>query len=284
MGGAIRWLERIAPRTGAAAQLAHGLLMALAVPALFAAAAWGLLSLLRPWPVAALAAEVLLLKATFAFRALGAAAGEVRTALEREDLPSARRALRSLCSRDPSSLSAAQLAAATIESVAENLSDSVVAPLFWYAVAGLPGAIAYRAVNTLDASIGYRGRYEWLGKASARLDDLLNLVPARLTAALLLAAGALSGARTADGVRILRRDGAKTESPNAGRPMAAMAGLLGVELEKVDHYRLGDPLRPVEASTIALAWRIDRVAAGLTAALAVAALLAPSLLGALHVA
>jgi adenosylcobinamide-phosphate synthase len=168
--------------------------------------------------------------------------------------------------------------------VAENLSDSVVAPLFWYAVAGLPGAIAYRAVNTLDASIGYRGPYEWLGKASARLDDLLNLVPARLTAALLLVAGALSGARTRDGVRILLRDGAKTESPNAGRPMAAIAGLLGVELEKVDHYRLGDPVRPVEGATIALAWRLDRIAAGLTAALAVAVLLAPSLLGALHAA
>lgn len=280
MGTAIRWLERAAPRSGAAAQFAYGLLMALAVPALFAAAAWGLLALLRPWPLAALAAEVLLLKATFAFRALGAAAADVRTALEGGDLPSARHALRSLCSRDPSDLSAGQLAAAAIESVAENLSDSVVAPLFWYAVAGLPGAVAYRAVNTLDASIGYRGRYEWLGKGSARLDDLLNLVPARLTAALLLVAGALSGARTGEGLRILLRDGAKTESPNAGRPMAAMAGLLGVELEKVDHYRLGDPVRPVEASTIALAWRLDRIAVGLTAALAVAALLG----GALHVA
>ena len=284
MGSAIRRLERVAPRTGAAAQLAYGLLMALAVPAIFAAAAWALLASLRPWPVAALAAEVVLLKATFAFRALGAAAGEVRTALEREDLPAARRALRSLCSRDPSGLSAPQLAAAAIESVAENLSDSVVAPIFWYAVAGLPGAVAYRAVNTLDASIGYRGRYEWLGKGSARLDDLLNLVPARITAALLLVAGALSGARPGDGLRILLRDGSKTESPNAGRPMAAMAGLLGVELEKVDHYRLGDPVRPVEASTIALAWRLDRVAAALTAALAVAALLVTSFAGVLHVA
>jgi adenosylcobinamide-phosphate synthase len=212
-------------------------------------------------------------------RALGAAASQVRTALERADLPSARQSLRSLCSRDPAALSDPQVAAAAVESVAENLSDSLVAPLFWWAVAGLPGAIAYRAINTLDASIGYRGRYEWLGKASARLDDVVNLVPARLTAALLLAAGALAGGRLRDGLRILWRDGRKTESPNAGLPMAAMAGLLGVELEKVGHYRLGDPSAPVGAPTIARAWRLTRLASVLALLLA----LAPRLFqGALH--
>lgn len=281
MGGVIGWLERRAPAAGRAAQLAFGLLMALAVPALFAASAWGLLALLRPWPLAALAAEVLLLKATFAVRALGSAAATVREALERADLPAARHALRSLCSRDPSALTGEQLAAAAVESVAENLSDSLVAPLFWYAVAGLPGAIAYRAINTLDASIGYRGPYEWLGKASARLDDVANLLPARLTALLLLAAGAVAGGRSRDGLRILLRDGRKTESPNAGRPMAAMAGLLGVELEKVGHYRLGDPVAPVGAATIGRAWRLTRLAATLALLLA----LSPSMLrGAFHVA
>jgi adenosylcobinamide-phosphate synthase len=131
----------------------------------------------------------------------------------------------------------------------------------------VPGAVAYRAVNTLDARVGYRGRYEWLGKASARLDDLLNLVPARVTAVLLLVAGAVTGGDARRGAAVLLRDGGRTESPNAGRPMAAMAGILGVELEKVGHYRLGDPLGPVTADTIAAAWR---VAAG--AALAAAAL------------
>jgi adenosylcobinamide-phosphate synthase len=279
MGSAIGWLERRAPRAGRAAQLAWGLVMALAVPALFAAAALGLLSILGQWPLAALAAEVYLLKSTFAVGALGEAAARVREALEREDVAEARHALRSLCSRDPSGLSGPQLAAATVESVAENLSDSVVAPLFWWAVAGLPGAIAYRAINTLDASIGYRGRYEWLGKASARLDDLANLVPARLTAALLLVAGALAGGRWRDGLRILRRDGRKTASPNAGLPMATMAGLLGVELEKVDHYRLGDPDLPVGASTISRAWRVTRLASAIALLLALSPLL---LRGAFH--
>jgi adenosylcobinamide-phosphate synthase len=150
----------------------------------------------------------------------------------------------------------------------------VVAPLFYYALFGLPGAVAYRAVNTLDAMIGYRGRYEYLGKAAARLDDVLNFIPARMTAALLLVAGAMTRARVRDGWRILRRDGAATESPNAGRPMATMAGLLGVRLDKVGHYRLGDPMAPITAATIRTAWRIVAVAMLLSVALCAAAIAA----------
>jgi adenosylcobinamide-phosphate synthase len=156
--------------------------------------------------------------------------------------------------------------------VAENASDSFVAPVFFYALFGLPGAVFYRAVNTLDAMIGYRGRYEWLGKASARLDDALNWIPARITAALLLAGGAVMGLDARRGARILARDGALTESPNAGRPMAAMAGLLGVELTKAGHYRLGDPLEPLAPAQIDRAWRAVCAAAVLAVAGALAIL------------
>jgi adenosylcobinamide-phosphate synthase len=138
---------------------------------------------------------------------------------------------------------------------------------------GVPGAIFYRAVNTLDAMIGYRGRYEYLGKAAARLDDLLNLVPARLTAAFLLLSGTLAGT-VRNGWRILLRDGANTASPNAGRPMAAMAGLLRVELTKDGHYRLGDAERPITCDTISEAWRLVRLAAGLAIGLALLILVA----------
>ena len=138
--------------------------------------------------------------------------------------------------------------------MAENASDSAVAPWLAYLVAGLAGAYAYRAANTLDALVGYRGRYEHLGKAAARLDDLLNLVPARLTAAaIVLAAPAGSRGRA---LATLRRDRRRTASPNAGWPMSAMAGALGVQLEKVGHYRLGEPQRAVEAADIAAAGRI----------------------------
>ena len=116
----------------------------------------------------------------------------------------------------------------------------MIAPLFFFVVAGVPAALAYRACNTLDAMIGYHGDTEWLGKAAARLDDALNLVPARVTAALVVVASALAGASPVARLGDWRRDGARTESPNAGRPMAAMAGAVGVQLEKVGHYRLGD--------------------------------------------
>ena len=112
--------------------------------------------------------------------------------LERGDLPAARGRLGHLCGRDPSALDEAELARATVESVAENTSDAVVAPLFWGAVAGLPGLLGYRAANTLDAMVGHRSpRYARFGTASARLDDLLNLVPSRLTGLLTVAAAPL---------------------------------------------------------------------------------------------
>jgi adenosylcobinamide-phosphate synthase len=263
MGKAIAFVERRAPARGVLAQLGAGALIALAVPALFAGGAALLLALVARGriPGLGLLLATWLLTSTFALRALGAAARRVSRALARGDLAAARQGLASLCSRDPAALDGPALAAATIESLAENASDSVVAPLFYFALFGIPGAVFYRAVNTLDAMIGYHGRYEYLGKAAARFDDLLNLVPARLTACLLLAAGALTGADAARGWSICRRDGGKTESPNAGRPMAAMAGLLGVELAKVGHYRLGDPLRPLSPHTITAAWRLVTIAA-----------------------
>jgi adenosylcobinamide-phosphate synthase len=249
-------------------ELVVGALIALALPSGFALGAAALLSAFAHLPaLVELAASAVLLKTTFALRALGSAALRVQGDLARGELAQARTDLQSLCSRNPSQLDERQVVAATVESVAENASDSFVAPLLYYAALGLPGAVFYRAVNTLDAMIGYRGRYEYLGKAGARLDDLLNLLPARLTAALLLAAGPLSRADAARGLRILRRDRNNTESPNAGWPMAAMAGLLGVQLDKPGHYRLGDPGRAVEAGSIAAALRIVAIGAALAGAL-----------------
>jgi adenosylcobinamide-phosphate synthase len=125
----------------------------------------------------------------------------------------------------------------------------------------MPGAVCYRAINTLDSMIGYHGKYEYLGKASARFDDLLNLIPARVTALLILIGGALSNCDVVRGLRTLWRDGAVTESPNAGRPMAAMAGLLRVELEKVGHYKLGEPIEALTVEKIDRAWRVVTLAA-----------------------
>jgi adenosylcobinamide-phosphate synthase len=256
MGKLIGELERRLPRGRPALELAGGAAIALLVPGLFGAATWLLLrSLSGLWTVHLLA-SVWLLKSSFAFRGLGRAAFAVRDALARSDIAAAREALRSLCSRDPSALDEPLLVAATVESVAENTSDSVVAPLFYYALFGVPGALVYRAVNTLDSMIGYHGRFEYIGKAAARLDDALNFLPARLTAGLLLIGGWLARRDPRAGWFMLRRDGRKTESPNAGQPMATMAGLLGVQLEKVGYYRLGDPGEPLSGLQIERAWKI----------------------------
>ena len=138
-----------------------------------------------------------------------------------------------------------------MESVSENMSDSFIGPWLAFALLGLPGAFAYRAINTLDSMIGYHGPYEYLGKAAARLDDLINLVPARVTGLLVVVGGLALPGQTAPGAwRIMLRDHGRTESPNAGWSMSGMAGALGVELEKVGHYRLGDPDRSIEPADI----------------------------------
>ena len=198
---------------------------------------WGLqwAALQLHWVLAA-AAMVLLLKPLFAWRMLCDEVLAVEDALARS-LPEGRERLARLVSRDVSQLSALQVRESAIESLAENLNDSVVAPLFWFAVAGLPGAALYRLANTADAMWGYRGmregRYwEWAGKWAARADDVLSWLPARITALLLALAG--GGVR----LRTLAREARQTPSPNSGWPMAAMALALGVRLTKPGVYQL----------------------------------------------
>lgn len=237
-------------------QLFLGVLIAALVPALAFAA--GLALSAAPGPLQLLP-HVFLLKSTFSLWTLLQAAARMTERLDANDLAGARGQLSWLCSRDASGLSPEGLAAATIESVAENLSDSLVAPLFYYACFGLPGALAYRAINTADAMIGYRGRYEYLGKAAARLDDVANYIPARLTAALLLfsfIAQPRGGLRR--GLDCWLRDGQLTASPNAGVPMATMAGLLARCLDKPGHYRLGAEFPQAQPDDISSAITIAR--------------------------
>ena len=187
--------------------------------------------------------------------------------LDRDDLTGARARLSHLAGRDPAGLGPAELARATVESLAENTSDALVAPLLWGAVAGLPGLLGYRAVNTLDAMIGHRSpRYRRFGWAAARLDDLANLGPARASALLATAAAPLVGGAPSAAVRAWRRDAGRHPSPNAGPVEAAFAGALGVTLGGVNRYgdrvenrgTLGDGPRP-DAADIARAVRLSRL-------------------------
>ncbi|MGE3856932.1 MAG: adenosylcobinamide-phosphate synthase CbiB [Dehalococcoidia bacterium] len=265
LGRAVRLAERAAPRAPGARR-AYGVACATAFPLLTA----GLAHLAtRRGGVGALAAEAVLLDSVFALRTLLARADEVRCALERGDLETARALLaRHLVSRDTGDLAASEVAGAAVESVAENLGDGVLGPWFAYAVLGLPGAAAYRAVNTLDSMWGYRAEpYGDLGWAGARIDDLVNLAPARL-AALAIAGAACALDEDAHGaLETWRRDAGETDSPNAGHPMAAMAGALGVRLTKRGAYALGSGREP-RAEDIGRAVRLARGAAlGAAAAL-----------------
>ncbi len=194
-------------------------------------------------------------------REAAAIADDLAQAPAEAALAAARRRLPNLVGRDPNALDAPEIARAAVESVAENTSDAQVAPLFWGAVAGLPGLVGYRAINTLDAMVGHRSpRYRDFGTASARLDDVANIVPSRLTALLTAAVAPTAGG---DGVAALTtwwRDGDRHPSPNSGQCEAAMAGALGVRLggRNVYHGRVEDrptlgfgPLpRPADVRTI----------------------------------
>jgi adenosylcobinamide-phosphate synthase len=167
-------------------------------------------------------------------RALAEAAGQVRDALVSDDLASARDGLPALVGRDPSQLDADGIARAVIESVAENTVDAVVAPALWGTLLGAPGALGYRAVNTMDAMVGHRNeRYGRFGSAAARLDDVANWVPARVTAGLV---AAVRPSAAGDVVRIVRRDAGAHPSPNAGVAEAAFAAALGVRLGGANRY------------------------------------------------
>src|SRR5262245_38472870 len=189
----------------------------------------------RPW--ARTAATAAAVWAGTGARSLTTEAERMSAALESRDLTAARAILPSLCGRDPAGLDEAELARATVESVAENTSDAVVAPLVWAALAGLPGLAGYRAANTLDAMVGHRSpRYARFGWASARLDDVANWAPARLAGALAAVCSPVVGGRPAVTWRAMRRYGGRHPSPNAGRCEAAFAGALGVRLGGTNVY------------------------------------------------
>jgi adenosylcobinamide-phosphate synthase len=192
-----------------------------------------------------------LLKSSFSLKLLGQSAKIIKHDLTSLDLESSKDNLNSLVSRDPSSLSREQIIAATIESVSENTSDSFIAPILFFVVFGIPGAIAYRAINTLDSMIGYHGKFEYQGKASAKLDDLVNWIPSRISALLIAFTSIfISSQKFKSSFHIMFRDHNLTESPNAGWPMSAMAGALEISLEKNNLYKLGDNHTPIAVKHI----------------------------------
>lgn len=271
-GWAAAWLERRTYASNHGAGVGHvGVLVG-------GAALLGLAAerLARP-PLARVAVTAAATWAVLGGRSLCREAALLATQLEAGDLAAARVQVTHLVGRDPSRLDADEIARACVESVAENTSDAVVAPLLWGAVAGVPGLLAYRAANTLDAMVGHRSeRYLCFGWAAARLDDVLNLVPARLAGLLAALAAPLVGGSPRTALAVVRRDAGRHPSPNAGVVEAAFAGALGVRLGGVNVYAghaedrgtLGDG-RPVRVGDVAGSVRLSRATSLLSLAIAV---------------
>ena len=263
MGCYLGWIGRRLPYGRPAAAFLLGMTAWLTGAAIVAAAyayAGALVAECPQW--LAVLATALLLKPLFALRMLLVEAGSVELALG-VSLESGRCRLRRIVSRDTARLDAAGVRESALESLAENLSDSVVAPLFWFALFGLPGAALYRFANTADAMWGYRGRWEWAGKFAARADDLLNLIPARLTALAL----SMVGRNRLQALRRLRREAGHTSSPNSGWPMAALALSLGIRLRKPGVYVLNEWGAAPAAADVTTALRHIELAAWLLAML-----------------
>jgi adenosylcobinamide-phosphate synthase len=232
IGGLIGWLDRTLNRDSwsATQRKLAGIFAVGALTATIGIIGFFLQQMLRQTEGGTVALG-LIAATLIAQRSLYQHVAKVRTAFAEGGLTEARQAVAMIVGRDPEQLDEAGVSRAAIESCAENFSDGVVAPVFWLALFGLPGILVYKAINTADSMIGHRNaRYENFGWAAARLDDLVNLVPARLSGALLALAAPLGRGSIAAAWRVMRRDATKHRSPNAGWPESAMAGGLGLAL------------------------------------------------------
>jgi adenosylcobinamide-phosphate synthase len=276
-----RFLRRLidTPR----AEFVGGVFLSLSVVGAFGVGSWLLLIWLGRWTqILAFAVALYFAVTTLATRSLLDEARAVRRLLLNSDLPGARRQVARIVGRDTGELDQQEVTRAVIETLAESASDGVVAPIFYLAIGGAPAALAYKAVNTLDSMIGHRDeRYELFGKLAARLDDAANFIPARLTALLFVLAAWALRLDWRGALRVLRRDGAKHKSPNAGRPEAAMAGALGVQLGGTNYYdgephygqRLGDAKHPLDDRALRYALQVTACASLFMFAICLLALL-----------
>ena len=270
MGRAISAMEkklrRRFPKTEQG-ELAAGRVLAATLPLGTLLGSALLLRLIRSvWPPLGFALSVIWCWQALAVKDLRVEAMRVKTALESAGLDAARRAVSRIVGRDTENLSAEGVACAAVETVAENFSDGVIAPLFWMLLGGAPLSLCYKAVNTMDSMLGYKNeRYLYFGRAPAKLDDAANYLPARLAALLLIAAAWLLGEDAASALRVWKRDRRKHASPNSAQCEAALAGALGLRLCGPARYFgmlhekpwIGDARREIVPDDIRRACRLE---------------------------
>jgi adenosylcobinamide-phosphate synthase len=239
IGAVTGWLDRRLnrERRAAAARAFRGAIVAVGLAAIMAALGWAAAKFSRAVPFG-WGLELLLVVLLLAQRSLFDHVRAVARALDRDGLAGGRKAVAQIVGRDPDQLDEHGVARAAIESLAESFADGVVAPAFWYLLLGLPGLFVYKTINTMDSMIGYRTeKHAAFGMATARLDDALNFIPARLAGAFIVAAAMfVPKGLSSQALKVMWRDGRKHRSPNAGRPEAAMAGALSIALSGPRRY------------------------------------------------
>ncbi len=251
MGKVISFLMRGRRIRSQAGQFVYGILVVFITTGIFTAPAYFLLWYLKELNIIAfIIVAGLIFKTTFSLKGLWLTAIKTKHLLQDEKLAEVRFELRALVGRDTSKLDKSLMVSAVVESVAESSCDSFFAPLFYFVFLGIPGAVGYRVINTLDSMVGHHGEYEYLGKFAAWLDTAANFIPARIAALFIILASWICRFRTREAWHMMLRDHLKTKSPNAGWTMSAAAGAIGVQLEKVGYYKLGDNIKPLLLGTI----------------------------------
>ncbi|MGD6807617.1 MAG: cobalamin biosynthesis protein [Candidatus Bathyarchaeia archaeon] len=269
IGKLIIYFKKKAKNPNPRVEKANGVLMAVAIMMIAALPVFVLLFWLRslPFPygeVSYIIVGAILFKATFAISGMGQYTKPIAAALKQRDLDGARKWLPYIVRRDPNTLNERQIISAAVESIAESTTDGITAPFFFFAIFGVPGAFAYRVINTLDSMVGYKNEeYRNIGWFSAKMDTITNYIPARITAYLMVAAALLLGENWRESLRILQRDKHKTSSPNAGFTISAMAGALDIQLEKQGCYKLGDDKGHISHEDIGKALRVMTLTAAL---------------------
>jgi adenosylcobinamide-phosphate synthase len=239
-------------------EMANGVLLGLGVILLFAVPAYLIIFLVQHffgW-IPYIVASAIVLKSTFAVKCMRQYTVPIADAIKKGDCSKARQSLHYIVRRDPTGLSERHIISAAVESIAESTTDGVTSPFFYFALFGIPGAVTFRVISTLDSMLGYKDQeHKNIGWFSASIDTIANYIPARLTATLMTLAALFLGENWKESRRILKRDKRNTASLNAGWTLAAMAGALSVQLEKPGFYKLGDG-EDLSPTHITRAWRI----------------------------
>jgi adenosylcobinamide-phosphate synthase len=258
MGKVIAYFKPKIRSESSRVEMVNGILLGLGVILLFAVPAYLIIFLVQHffgW-IPYIVVSAIVLKSTFALKRMRQYTLPIADAIKKGDRSKARQLLPYIVRRDPTELSERHIISAAVESIAESTTDGVTSPFFYFALFGVPGAVAYRVINTLDSMLGYKDQeHRNIGWFSASVDTIANYVPARLTAVLMTAAALFLGENWRESRRILQRDKRNTASLNAGWTLSAMAGALSVQLEKPGFYKLGDG-EGLSPTHIMRAWRI----------------------------